>query len=130
MNDFNLAVFTGIYSPYFQLLFLVVVLTGVFLISRMSETTVIAWGIYLFFGWMAINFLLTFFANSYWYFLLHWFLSALGFLAFWYLCIYLSEKFGRPYTGDGAMVMLLPVYFVPVFLLVSIGIKGILVLLR
>ena len=110
---------------YSQLLFACVLLTVLFLVSRFSETIIIKSGIYLFAGCLIMNFILSFFSDSYWYFILHWFLSSVGFLIFWYLAIYICENFGRPYSGDGAMVMILPVYFLPFAIFGSVIIKSI-----
>ncbi len=130
INDFNLTMFISNYSPYYQLMLTCILLTGVMVFSRFSENTMIGSGIYVFSGWMFVCFVLSFFAEAYWYYLLHWFLSALVFFAYWFLSIYLCGRFGSPYMGDGGMVMIIPIYLLPVVLAASLGIKVIIVVFR
>lgn len=124
MNNIAEIVFTHNY-PYGQLLFNCVLLTVIMLIFRFSETIIIKSGIYLFALCLIINFMLSFFSDRYWYFVLHWFLSSVCFFIYWYLAVYICERYGRSYSGDGAMIMLLPIYFLPVAILISVIIKSI-----
>lgn len=118
------------YYVYSQLLFVCALLTVLFLVSRFSETVIIKSGIYLFAGCLTINFVLSFFLECYWYFVLHWFLSSVCFFIFWYLAIYICENFGRPYSGDGALVMVLPVHFLPVAIFISVMVKSLMMLMQ
>lgn len=106
-----LLIFTSDFYVYYQTLFCCVLIILIALIFKFSEAIIIKSGICLFAVCLAINFVLSFFSEAYWYFILHWFLASLSFFIFWYLVIYLCENYGRPYSGDGAMVILLPVYF-------------------
>lgn len=115
---------------YIQLLFVYILLIVVMLLFRFSETVVIKSGIYLFAIRLIINFIFSFFSESYWHFVLHWFLSSVGFFIFWYLAIYICERYGRPYSGDGAMIMILPIYFLPLAILGSVIIKSITMLIQ
>lgn len=126
----NIAEMLSAHNIYSQLLFVCVFLTVIVLISRLSETVIIKSGIYLFAICLLINFLHSFFSERYWYFVLHWFLSSVCFFIYWYLAIYTCENYGRPYSGDGAMIMILPVYFLPVAILISVIIKSVIVLIH
>ncbi|PXY46997.1 hypothetical protein [Flavobacterium hydrophilum] len=128
MNNWKEMLFAD--NVYCQLLFVCILLTVIVLISRLSETVIIKSGIYLFAVCLIINFMLSFFSEHYWYFVLHWFLSSVCFFIYWHLTIYICENFGLPYSGDGAMVMVLPVYFLPVAILGSVIIKGVTVLIQ
>lgn len=128
MNNWTEMLFADNYV-YSQLLFACVLLTAMLLISRFSETVIIKSGIYLFALCLIINFMLSFLSESYWYFILHWFLSSVCFFIYWFLTIYICERYGRPYSGDGAMIMILPVYFLPVAIFGSMIIKSITVLI-
>ncbi len=129
MNDVT-EILSSLNYVYCQLLFNGILLTVIMLISRFSETAIIKAGIYLFAICLLINFLYSFFSEGYWYFVSHWFLSSACFFIYWYFSIYICGRYGRPYSGDGGMIMLLPVYFLPVALLGSMIIKGITVLIQ
>jgi hypothetical protein len=116
---------------YWRLLFVCSVLIILLLIFRFSEKMAIKCGLYLFAICVSVNFFYSFFTDSYWVYMLHWFLSTISFLVFWYVTIYISNEYGRPYTGEGAMIILLPLlYVMPLALFVSIVIKGFMVLIR
>lgn len=123
-------VLSAVNYVYKQLLFSCILLTVIALIVRFSETVIIKSGIYFFAVSLLINFMFSFFSENYWYFVLHWFLSSVCFFIYWYLAIYACENYGRPYSGDGAMIMILPVYFLPVAILVSVIIKSVIVLIH
>lgn len=123
-------ILSAVNDVYKQLLFSYILLTVIVLISRFSETVIIKSGIYLFAICLLINFMLSFLSESYWNFVLHWFLSSVCFFIYWYLSIYICECYGRPYSGDGAMIMILPVYFLPVAIFASVIIKGIAVFIQ
>lgn len=129
MNNVAEILLAGNYV-YNQLLIAFVLLTVIVLATRFSETAVIKSGIFLFAGCLTINFTLSFFSENYGYFVLHWFSSSIAFFIFWYLTIYICEHFGRSYSGDGAMIMLLPVYFLPLAIFVSVLIKSVLMLVQ
>ena len=129
MNDIA-EILSAVNYVYKQLLFSCILLTVIAFIARLSETAIIKSGIYFFAVSLLINFMVSFFSENYWYFVLHWFLSSVCFFIYWYLSIYICERYGRPYSGDGAMIMLLPVYFLPVAILGSVLIKNIGVLIQ
>ena len=118
-------------SIYWRLLFVCSVLIIILLIFKFSEKKVIKWGLYLFTGCLAVNFLFSFYTNTYWTYMLNWFLSTICFLLFWYLTIYLAGQYGRPYSGDGAMIILLPLlYLMPTALFGALLLKGFIVLIK
>lgn len=125
-----LLVFSDDFYVYYQMLFICVLIMVIALICKFSETKIITSGIYLFAGCMAINFVLSFFSETYWYFILHWFLASLSFFIFWYLIIYICENFGQPYSRDGGMVMVMPLYFLFFGISSSLLIKAFTVILH
>jgi hypothetical protein len=128
VTDLILNLWSSAYAPYSLLIVVCVLLTALVFFSRLSETVVIEYGVYLIGGWLFVSFLQSLWVEMYWYYLLHWFLSsAIGFV-YWLLAIYLCERLGSPYSGDGAMIMLLPFYLLPVAMLASVLLKGMLVL--
>lgn len=129
MNNLKEILFTINYV-YWQMLFACIFLILMLIIFRLSQTIVIKSGMYLFAACVTINFVLSLFSVSYWYFILHWFLSSLSFFIFWYCAIYICERYGQPYSGDGGMIIILPVYILPVCLLVSIVFKSAAVLIQ
>lgn len=120
-----LLTFTSDFYVYYQMLFSCILITLIALFFKFSETKIIKSGIYLFAVCILINFVLSFFSETYWCFILHWFLASLSFFIFWYLMIYMCENIGQPYTGDGGMVIVLPVYFWFFGILSSLIIKAI-----
>lgn len=115
--------FTSDFYVYYQTLFSCILITLIAFIFKFSEAKIIKSGICLFSICLAINFVLSFFSEAYWYFILHWFLASLSFFIFWYLVIYLCENYGQPYSGDGAMVIMLPVFFLFFGIISSLIIK-------
>lgn len=123
MNNFNLSFFTQDYYVYYQMLFAGILLTLVLFISRLSEPVVIEYGAFIFAISMIISFIVTFFTPSYRYFMLHWFLSSLAYFFFWCILNYICGRYGKPYNGDGGMILLLPGYFLPLLMFFSLIIK-------
>ena len=130
LNNLTSAFFDNDFYVYYLMFFICVLEIVLTIISRFSETKIIKSGIYLFSCCLIINFVLSFYSDAYWIFILHWFLASLIFFIFWYLLIYMSENYGQPYVGDGGMVMILPVYFLFLALISSIIIKGIIGLIH
>ena len=130
MNNQIPALLTGIYFPYCLLTLVCILVTGLMVFSGLSESLLIGSGVYIISIWLLTGFILSFWTDTYWYYILHWFLSVIAGLGYWFLCICLSGRFGKPYTGDGAMIMLLPIYLLPVALVASISIKTIIFLLK
>lgn len=122
--------FNNYFYVYYQMLFVCVLITLIASVFKFSETKVIKSGIYLFALCLVINFGLSLFSGTYWYFILHWFLASLCFFVFWYLVLYMCEQYGQPYSGDGGMVMILPVYCLFFALFSSLLIKGIIKLIQ
>lgn len=125
-----LLVFSDNFYVYYQMLFTCVLIIVIALISRFSETKIITSGIYLFAGCMTINVVISLLSQNYWFFVLHWFLASLSFFIFWYLVIYICEEYGQPYSGDGGMVMVMPVCFLFFGILSSLLIKGVIELIK
>lgn len=123
MNNFKTTFFTNEYFVYYQLLIACILLAVIMLISFFSKTIVISYGAYMFAGCLIINFLLSLFTNNYRHFILHWFLSSISFFTFWCVLIYVCGRFGKPYNGDSGMILLLPGYFLPLLIFISIVIK-------
>ena len=115
---------------YWRLLFSCILLTVILLVFKFSETVIIKSGIYFFAGFLILNFVHSFYSETYWYYILHWFLSSISFFVFWYLTVFICERFGRPYSGDGAMVMLLPGYFLFAAICGSVIIKSFMALIQ
>ncbi len=115
---------------YYQIAFGCFLLTVIVLFSKFSESIVIKSGIILFSIGLVISFLLSFYTDRYWFFILHWILSSIAFFLFWYLSIYICEEYGNPYSGEGAMIIVLPVYFLFFMIISSMVMNGIGFLLR
>lgn len=130
MQDLIFTFFISMYSPYYQVGLVCAILLIITLISKFSEGALIESGIYVFSGWMFGSFCLSFFTETYWSYVLHWLAASMLFFAYWFLSIFLTERFGRPYNGDGAMAILIPIYFVPITLIASIAIKSIIVFIH
>lgn len=113
-----------VFSAYIQLIFFCVILTGISAYYRFSEGKVIGAGIYISFFWLPTSMLVSLLMDHYWTYLMHWLLATIIFFAFYVLLIYLSGKYGNPYMGDGAMVMILPIYLTSIAFIGSIAIKG------
>ncbi|PJJ08626.1 hypothetical protein CLU83_1912 [Flavobacterium sp. 1] len=123
MNNFKTAFFTNDYYVYYQLLITCILLAVIMLISLFSKTIVISYGAYMFVGCLIINFLLSLFTDNYRYFILHWFLSSISFFTFWCVLIYICGRYGKPYNGDSGIILLLPGYFLPLLIFISVVIK-------
>jgi hypothetical protein len=130
MKSFEIAFFTNEYFGYYQLLILCVLLTVVMLVSLFSETIIISYGAYIFVGSLISNFMLSFFTDNYRYFILHWFLASIGFFIFWCVLIYICSRYGKPYNGDGGMIILLPAYFLPLLIFISVLLKFVKILIQ
>lgn len=123
LNNFDIAFFINDNYVYYQLLFACILLTLLFLITRFSEPVIIEYGIYLFIGNMGISFLLSFFTDHYWYFVLHWFLALISYFVFWSMLIFICSRYGKPYDGDRGMLLLFPGYFLPLLIFASVLVK-------
>lgn len=113
-----------VYSAYIQLAIVSFVLIGIAACYRFSEGKVIGAGIYISFVWFPVSMLISLLLDPYWTYLMHWLLATIIFFAFYVLLMYLSEKYGSPYMGDGGMVMILPIYLTPIVFLGSIALKS------
>jgi hypothetical protein len=123
LNNFDITFLINDNFVYYQLLFACILLTLLFLISSFSEPILIEYGIYLFIGSMAISFLLSFFTDHYWYFILHWFLSLIIYFVFWCMLIFICSRYGKSYDGDRGMLLLFPGYFLPLLIFASVLVK-------
>lgn len=130
LSNLSSALFDNDFSVYYLLLFTCILVTLIAFITRFSEIKVINSGIFLFIGCLSVNFVISFYSETYWCFILHWLLASISFFFFWYFVIYICENYGQPYSGDGGLVMLLPVYFLFFALLSSMLIKGVIKLIQ
>ena len=117
-------------SPWMQLGIVAVILTVTALVRRLSVGDVMAAGIIICFWWMPLSMLMSLWTEAYWVYLLNWFLVTLCFFGLYFFSMHVCEKYGRPYTGDGAMVMILPIYLFPVTVFGSLIIRAILSLIQ
>lgn len=112
------------FSAYGQFAIATIILIGLTVFYQFSEGKLISSGIYLSFAWMPASMIISLFMEPYWVYLLHWLLASIGFFGAYFLMIYLCGKYGNPYTGDGGMVMILPIYLIPVVFAGSLILKG------
>lgn len=123
MKSFETTFFTNEYFVYYQFLILCVLLTGIMFVSMFSETIIINYGAYIFVIGLIINFIVSFFADNYRYFILHWFLASICLFIFWSVLIYICSRYDKSYSGDSGMILLLPFYLLPLVIFISILLK-------
>ncbi len=127
MANLIIEVWNSVYASYYLMAVVCFLITILTLLSRLSETVVIKSGIYSMGSWLFVVFMGSFWTEFYGYYMLHWLLAAVVGFVYWFLVVYLCGRFGNPYMGDGAMVLLLPVYLLPVAMVVSVVVKGMMV---
>lgn len=126
----NIPFFTNDNYLYYQLLFTCILFLLLFFISGFSESFIIEYGSYVFAGSIIISFLISFFIDHYWQFLLHWFLLSIVQFLFWAVLIFICVHYGKPHNGDGWIILLLPGYFLPFLIFVSVLIKVLKIIIR
>lgn len=112
-------------SPWMQLGMVAAVLLGTAIFRKLSEGDIMSAGINISFVWMPLSMLMSLWTNSYWVYMLHWFLATLGFFVLYFFGVSVCGKYGRPYRGDGGMVMIIPIYLFPVTIVGSLFIRAI-----
>lgn len=123
VNNFNASFFTNSNYLYYQLTVTSASLLFILLISWFSEPAMVKYGSYVYAGCIIFSFLLSFLANDYWQFVLHWFLLSIAQFIFWAVLIFICGKYGRPHNGDGWIILLLPGYFLPFLIFISVLVK-------
>ena len=113
-------------SFWLQLLLAVIILLSAACFSRFSEGTVIKTGLNICLFWLLFILVKYCIVDSYWLFLLRWLLSMLAFFVFYYSLIFLCGKYGRPYNGEGGVLMLVPLYLFGFSFIIALTIKGLL----
>lgn len=113
-------------SPWIQLGIVAVVLIVSAFIRRLSVGDVISTGIITCFVWMPLSMLMSLWTEVYWVYLLNWILVTLCFFGLFICVLHICEKYGPPYKGDAAfvMMMILPIYLFPVTVLGSLIIRA------
>ena len=122
--------FASPYSPWLQLCLAAVLLIFFNIYKRFSEAAAIEAGLYICYFWIPLCAALSLFSDDFWLYFLHWALSMLAFFIIYFMIIYLCEKYGSPYMGDGAMAMLLPIYIFGFSFIVTVVLYGIIRLTR
>ncbi|SHG65743.1 hypothetical protein [Flavobacterium defluvii] len=123
MFTINIPSFTNDNYLYYQLMFTCILFLLLFFISGFSESFVIKYGSYVFAANIILRFLISFFTNQYWQFVLHWFLLSIAQFIFWAVLIIICGKYGKPHNGDGWIILLLPGYFLPLLIFISVLVK-------
>lgn len=100
------------------------------LMSKFSEGSSIMLAVNVSMVWLPISMLLSLFAEAYWLYLLFWFLSFIAFAVLFIGLTWICGKYGSPYTGDGGMVMILPIYMFIGTFVGSLLLKGVIVFIH
>lgn len=99
----------------------VLILVGGVIITKLSSDWVLLAGLNIFYVWLFAGFVLNFFFEPFGIYMLHWFLSMILYYAIWLFLNWICEKWGKPYMGEGGMVILMPAYlFIATSVLLSL----------
>lgn len=108
-------------SPYAQAMVLLALLLILTALSGLRESLLMSVGVSLSIIWLLISAVGGALMYSPWPYLAHLGLALVLFYVLWVALIYLVGRFGQPYLGEGAMIIVFPAMaFVPIVILALI----------
>lgn len=115
-------------SVYGHSILLIFCLFFIAVFDKFKHAAVLEHGIYLLLFWMLLEVFFTLQAEDYGHYIGELTVSFLTIYSLYWVLLLISEKVAKPENSDGSIERLIPLFIYPVFIMLSLMLKGIVVL--